>query len=131
MRALLINTVDRRVEPVVLPMDLESYKREVNRLLNCNSHIYSISTDKTNQLIADEDCLLNESNIAFHSSFFKRPLFGNVLIIGRDPATGNKTDLPATVNVLTIQVDFCSEEDSSRYRLEAVEYAEKIQNNRR
>ncbi|OQP65420.1 hypothetical protein A3860_17300 [Niastella vici] len=130
MQALLINSVEGRVEPVVLPMDLASYNKEVNRLLKCSSHIYTISTDKTTQLIADENCLINESNIAFHSSFFKRPLFGNVLIIGRDPATGDKTNLPAAINALTIQVEFCSEQDTARFRLEAMEYAESIQNKR-
>jgi len=131
MQALFINTHEKCVTPVDLPTDTGSYHSEVNRLLQCLSHIYTVSTDKAFLLIVDEDCLVTESNGAFLSSFMKRPLFGNALIVGRDPHTGEKTDVPVASIPTISQVTFCSREETKRYRLEALEFATSLQNKRR
>lgn len=131
MQALFINAAENCVTLVHLPSEVAAFNTEVNRLLQCTSHIYSIAKDKATKLIVDEECLTNETNVAFLAPFMKRPLFGNALLIGRDPATGNTIDLPAGYNPITIPITFFSREQTSQYRLEAVEFAISVRNKRR
>lgn len=129
MRGLLIDSFARTISPISLSDDnVHLFCKEVNQALRSSSHIYTSCVDGTLQIIVDENCLLDNTNTAFFSSFISRPLFGNAILIGRDVVTGNKTDLPAECHVLSVHVEFCSPQQTEEFRQEAIEYVRGLNN---
>jgi len=75
--------------------------------------------DKKTIKVLFENWLLNDHNTAFMFSLMPVALFGNVILIGRDPATGLEQDLNSIFSSITLMVEFYSKERTEYARKEA------------
>lgn len=131
MIELFVNTKQRILEPVELSEDAEIFNNQIRQLLQCDIFLFTSSIDGRINLLVDEDCLLKSESEAVWISLMPRPLFGNLLLLGRDRDTGELTDLPADINVLSVAVEFVDNELSAIFRQEALQYVEGLVNGER
>lgn len=89
MHAILINGNNRTITPVELPTEVHSFQLEIKRLLDTTEPVFQQSEDGTILYAVDVDCMLKEHTLAFQLTFLSSPFFGNALLLGRNPITGD------------------------------------------
>lgn len=131
INGLLFETFHKSISPIQLSEDPAEYYQQVKQALRCESFIDAISKDKTSQLLVDQDALLKMDNLSFRFSLMPHPIFGNAILIGRDPATGNKKDLDDFIHAFSFEWEFYDREQTERFRVETLDWIRKLHEGRR
>lgn len=117
MNAILINSSKREVTNIDLSILPHIYLRQIQDHLCCQTYKFATYSKANVQFMVDEDFLRNESNLAFQIEGWPLPFFGNVIIIGKNPDSGDTIDLPEDLTPESFNINFFSEEQTKELRI--------------
>lgn len=114
MRAMLINGFDRKIEKIDLPSEATDFQKEVKRLLRTEEwgivHRKEWLTVIYDQLMFSKDSFCYKVELVSKFTFF-----GNMIFVGRNPATQDMEDLDELKIQNSLFVQFMDKDTSDYY----------------
>jgi len=71
------------------------------------------------KIAVDENCLLKRNNHAFILHFLPTPFFGNILLLGNDPKTGDFKDLGDDMDIIYLAQNITYFEKAESKKMQA------------
>lgn len=117
MKTIRIDVTNKCVEEIDIPDDLDA----LFGALQCSiiTTVYPVDTDITDQIYVDDEALIkNVSELPggfFIKMFPSQPLLGHGLVVAIDHETGERIDCKLTVQEVSDQVRFLSDDEVVHY----------------
>lgn len=126
MTAFSINPTNQSVVEIEVSETQPQFTTEVSKLIGDPDFQIIRSSDKTMVLIFGANALLNDETLVFSFSLISRPIFGNMLILGTNPITGDYVSRPYSTYIEELSVRFYNKEETVPLRKSAFEYVRQL-----
>ncbi|MGE7775213.1 hypothetical protein ACQKLP_10845 [Chitinophaga sp. NPDC101104] len=124
MRAILIDTFNKEVKEVDLPMEANAFMKEIRSLLRTDA-VNMIRNNELLTVMLDGAAVIKGSPAFWSGLCLDCPIYGNALLVGRSPFTDAYEDLYRmyTLENHKSDIKWCDEQTAEQYRGPAIAFA--------